>query len=71
MLRCQHEIDLLAKPELIDYFLSNEAKIFAEREQKEKDAAAEKRVALLESIGFEEITGDDPYAGRYTQLGIL
>ena len=21
---------------------------------------------MLESIGFEEITGDDPYAGRYT-----
>ena len=61
-----YEVDLLAKkPELIDYFISNEVRIFAEREQKEKDAAAAKRVALLESIGFEEITGDDPYAGRY------
>lgn len=62
-----YEIDLLAKKtELIDYFTTNEARIFAEREQKEKDAAAAKRVALLESIGFDEITGDDPYAGRYT-----
>ena len=41
---------VIKKPELIDYFIG-----IAEREQKEKDAAAAKRVALLESIGFEEI----------------
>ena len=61
-----YEVDLIAKnPELVDYFTTNEALILAEREQKEKDAAEAKRAAMLKSIGFEQINGDDPYAGRY------
>lgn len=61
-----YEVDLIAKnPELVDYFTTNEALILAEREQKEKDAAEAKRAASLKSIGFEQINGDDPYAGRY------
>ena len=61
-----YEVDLIAKnPELVDYFTTNEALILAEREQKEKDAAEAKRAAMLKSIGFEQINGDDLYAGRY------
>ena len=61
-----YEIDFLAKhPDIVDYFWQNEGRILDKRAERERKRAAEKRARALEKIGFQEIQGDDPYAGRY------
>ena len=61
-----YEVDFLIKnPEIVEYFWANEGRILDERAEAEQKLREAKREEKLLKFGFQPITGDDPFAGKY------